>query len=169
MRYGGDLINQLGFPKGRLCLINLVTFCVGVTALVEKGRTTDVIYLDFCKAFDVVLHHVLIFALEKSVFEEWTIQWIRYWLYVARGFLSMALGRGWSQVVCPRGLSWRAVIFTIFINDMEIRIKSTPSRFVVTPSWMVQLTLLMDVNWWKWWCLPGYLLQETWVGIICEF
>jgi len=32
----------------------------GVVTVVDKGKAVDIIYLDWCKAFDVVPHYVLI-------------------------------------------------------------------------------------------------------------
>ena len=43
-----------------MCLTNLADFYGGLTALVDIGKATDVIYVDLCKAFDMVLHYALL-------------------------------------------------------------------------------------------------------------
>lgn len=72
--------SQHGFKKGRSYLDNLVASYHGVTALVDKGRVTDIISLGFCKDFDMISHNIPVSKVERCRIDGWTFQWVSNWL-----------------------------------------------------------------------------------------
>ena len=72
---------QHGFRKHRSCVTQLLEVMNSFTQLIEDKNDIDVIYLDFCKAFDKVPHKRLLSKLESYGITGNLLKWIEQFLF----------------------------------------------------------------------------------------
>ncbi|TRZ13305.1 hypothetical protein HGM15179_013796 [Zosterops borbonicus] len=114
-------------------------FCDGVPASVDKGRATDVVYLDFCKAFDRVPENILLSKLERDGFDGWTVRGIRKLLprvvnqscIIYYGYIQqVVVNNSESQrTSVTSSVSQGLVLFNNFINNAHEGTKYALSKF----------------------------------------
>ena len=116
-------VTQHGFIPGKSCFTNLLTFLARVTSYIDSGFPVDVIYLDFSKVFDKMLHERLLMEVKTHGIEDNIHRWIGEWLKNRKERVVMS---EWSLVKSrvPQGSVLEPLLFTMHINGSHDNIVS---------------------------------------------
>ena len=68
---------QHGFLAGKSCVTQMLEFVEYISEANDNGEDVDIVYLDFCKAFDKVPHEKLLHKLYHYGITGQVINWVK--------------------------------------------------------------------------------------------
>jgi hypothetical protein len=161
-------INQHGFIPGRSAITNLLTSCNQWTKLLDTGKTVDIVYLDFSKAFDRVPHSLLLHKLERCGIYGHVLNWIAAFLSSRTFAVKVGSVLSDKKLVIsgvPQGSVLGPLLFTLYTSDLLARLQCPFAAYADDVKIFsssnecrhinkLQIDLNFVTEWSDQWCLP---------------
>jgi len=129
-----DLLSchQHGFQAGCSCVTQMLECLNDWTNNLNDKKGTDIIYLDFSKAFDSVSHSHLIYKLKHYGIRGHVLEWFGTFLRNRRQrVVSQQCFSPWSEVISgvPQGSICGPLLFLLYVNDIPEAIRTNAKLF----------------------------------------
>ena len=124
--------NQHGFRSHHSCVTQLISLVEDLSYAMDHQKQTDVILLDFAKAFDSVPHQRLLVKLRHYGIHDNICKWIGTWLTHRSQKVVLDGVSSDSKPVhsgVPQGTVLGSLMFLIYINDITEHITSSLRLF----------------------------------------
>ena len=134
MKYNTILYDlQHGFRERRSCETHLIQLVDGLARNLSSGHKTDLVLLDFSKAFDKVSHTKLLYKLHQYVITRNNLSWIKAFLLGRTQCVALEgeIVRNSSHIGGPASLGsvLGPILFLLYINDLPKNIYSEVRLF----------------------------------------
>jgi len=128
--------------------MKLISFYDKITHLADQ---VDIIFLAFYKALDNVFHSILKDKISSIHLDKYVIKWMNNWLmdWAQRGLIINGIISGWWPVTSgvPKGSVLWAVLFNIYINNLDAGVKCTTSLKIILTEGVVIPVVNVVFSW----------------------